>query len=51
MCEKCIEIDEKVIRFRRIVDRFTDQQTVEGLTAAIAELLQEKAGLHPEQQE
>lgn len=49
MCEKCNEIDEKIFRFRRIVQRFTDRQTVDGLTTAIAELLTERSKLHPDQ--
>ncbi|MHC2576546.1 hypothetical protein ACVI1J_001744 [Bradyrhizobium diazoefficiens] len=51
MCEKCTEIDEKIVRFKRIIDRFTDRQTVDGLTEAIAELQAEKAKLHREAKE
>ena len=48
MCEKCIEIDKRIERFKRIVNRFTDQQMVQGLTHTIAQLEAEKAALHPD---
>ncbi|MCG2665314.1 hypothetical protein ACFPFP_00030 [Bradyrhizobium sp. GCM10023182] len=51
MCYKCIEIDAKIERFRRIAARFDDDALSQGLEAAIIELLAEKSLLHPEQQE
>lgn len=51
MCEKCVELDEKISRFKRIIERFIDQRTIDGLTAAIAELQAKKAELHPENKE
>jgi hypothetical protein len=48
MCEKCAEIDKRIERFQRIVDRFTDPQMVEALTSTIAELEAQKAALHPD---
>jgi uncharacterized protein YlaI len=48
MCEKCAEIDKRIERFKRIVNRFTDTQMVEGLTRRIDELEAQKSALHPD---
>ena len=47
MCDKCIEIDEKIKRYRSIVRSITDQPTVDGAKALIADLEAQKAALHP----
>jgi hypothetical protein len=46
MCDKCFEIDEKIKQYRSIVRSITDQPTVDGAKALIADL--EAAALHPE---
>jgi hypothetical protein len=49
MCEKCVEIDEKIKRYRNIVRSIRDQATLDGTKALIAALEAQKAALHPEQ--
>jgi hypothetical protein len=51
MCEKCNQIDEKIEHYRELISRVTDQLTTEGIAGLIAELLAQKAALHPEQDE
>jgi hypothetical protein len=51
MCEKCIEIDKKIERYRRIQQSILDQVTVDRTKELVADLEAEKAALHPEQQE
>lgn len=48
MCDKCIEIDKKIERYRRMVPRITDKITLDGISELVAELLAKKAELHPE---
>jgi hypothetical protein len=48
MCEKCVQIDEKIERCRNIQRSINDQATVEGVAKLIAELEAEKGALHPE---
>ena len=47
MCDKCVEIDEKIKQYRSIVRSITDQPTVDGAKALIADLEAQKAALHP----
>jgi hypothetical protein len=49
MCEKCIEIDKNIERYRRIQLSISDQVTVDRTKELIAELVAQKAALHPEQ--
>ncbi|MEZ0058946.1 hypothetical protein ABIF26_004454 [Bradyrhizobium elkanii] len=49
MCEKCIELDEKIEHYRAVQSRITDEIALEGITELIAELLDKKAKLHPDQ--
>jgi len=51
MCEKCNEIDKKIVRYRRIQRNIADQGTIDGTKELIAELVAQKAKLHPEQDE
>jgi hypothetical protein len=48
MCEKCVELDEKIGRYRRISDSINDELTIERIKAAIVEAEAQKAALHPE---
>jgi hypothetical protein len=50
MCEKCVEIDKKIERYRRIQQSILDQVTVDRTRELIADLEVEKAALHPERQ-
>jgi len=49
MCEKCVEIDGKVERYRRLSSGLTDEATLDGIKKLITQLKAEKAALHPEQ--
>jgi hypothetical protein len=48
MCEKCIELDDKIGRYERLSSMITDEQTLRGLKHAINCMEVEKAALHPE---
>jgi hypothetical protein len=48
MCEKCVEIDKNIERYRRIQRTIADQVTVDRTKELIAELVAQKAALHPE---
>ncbi len=48
MCEKCIEIDQKIERYRRIQQFILDPYTVDQTKELVAELEAQKAALHPE---
>jgi hypothetical protein len=48
MCDKCVEINERIARYRRINEQIMDQQFNDRTKALIAELELEKAGFHPE---
>jgi hypothetical protein len=49
MCEKCVEIDEKVEHYRSLASRLLDGATIKGIVALIADLLALKEQLHPAQ--
>jgi hypothetical protein len=48
MCEKCVEIDKTIERYRQIKRSIMDQLTVDRAKELIAELEARKAALHPE---
>jgi hypothetical protein len=47
MCEKCVEIDKNIERYRKIQRSIGDQVTVDRTKELIAELEDQKAALHP----
>jgi hypothetical protein len=47
MCEKCVEIDEKISRYRRLQYTVADQKMQEAADRLVAELEAKKAALHP----
>jgi beta-phosphoglucomutase-like phosphatase (HAD superfamily) len=51
MCEKCVEIDQKIERYQRMSSRINDQPTLDGIKKLIEQLKAEKAALHPEQRQ
>jgi hypothetical protein len=51
MCDKCVEFDKTIERYRRILLSIGDQVTIDRTKELIAELLARKAALHPEQHE
>ena len=48
MCDKCVEIDRKILRLKELARRMPDRQTLDGIAALIAELEAQKADLHPQ---
>jgi hypothetical protein len=48
MCEKCVEIDKNIERYRRIQRTIGDQVTIDRTKELIADLVAQKAALHPE---
>jgi hypothetical protein len=50
MCDKCNEINEKIEHYRDIAARLSDPLTIERIAELIAELVAQKAALHPEQE-
>jgi beta-phosphoglucomutase-like phosphatase (HAD superfamily) len=51
MCEKCIEIDDKVERYQRLSSRINDQPTIDGIKELIEQMKAEKVALHPAQKQ
>jgi hypothetical protein len=47
VCEKCVDIDQTIERYRRIERTIMDEVTVNRLKELIADLDQQKASLHP----
>jgi hypothetical protein len=47
MCDKCVEIDKSIERYRRIILSIGDQITVERTKELIADLEAQKDSLHP----
>jgi hypothetical protein len=48
MCEKCVDIDKKIKRYRDLLRSITDQRAVDEAQALIADLVAQKAALHPQ---
>jgi len=46
MCDKCQELEAKIERYRRVMDRMDDPQLTASITALIKEAEAEKAALH-----
>jgi hypothetical protein len=49
MCDACDQLDEKIEHYKKVMAAMTDQLTIEGITALIAELEARKAALYPKQ--
>jgi hypothetical protein len=48
MCQKCIEVDKTIERFRQVKRSISDQLTVERAHEVIADLEAKKAAFHPD---
>ena len=48
MCEKCDDIDAKIIRYKRLASQINDKILNDGIAQLIEKMLTEKASLHPE---
>jgi hypothetical protein len=51
MCDKYLELDEKIERYRRLHFQINDQLTKDGLEKLIKDTLAQKNALHPEQKQ
>jgi hypothetical protein len=49
MCDKCVELDQKIAHYQRISLAITDQLTLDRIKAAVEQLQAAKAALHPAQ--
>jgi hypothetical protein len=49
MCDKCVELDKKIERYRRVSSSFADQITIDRIKALIDELQTQNVEPHPEQ--
>lgn len=49
MCNRCNEIDVKIMRYKRIASQINDQMVQAGLAELLEKMLVEKASFHPEQ--
>ncbi len=49
MCDKCVELDKTIERYRRVSSSIADQITIDRINALIDELQTQKVELHPEQ--
>lgn len=48
MCEKCVQLDQKIAHCRALAARLTDQQTLDGIAVLIERYYLQKKALHPE---
>jgi hypothetical protein len=51
MCEKCVELDERIERYRKLIKGTSDRLAVESAKNLINEAERRKADLHPEQKQ
>jgi len=47
MCEKCVQYDDKIARYRRLLLGINDRQTLDGIAILIAQATEAKAANHP----
>ena len=50
MCDKCIQLDEKIEHYERLAGGIIDELTLQRLRELVREMRAHKAALHPEQQ-
>jgi hypothetical protein len=50
MCERCIEIDAKIGRFKWLASAVDDERTANGIQQLIQQNEAEKHALHPERE-
>jgi hypothetical protein len=49
MCDKCIELNVKIVRCERIIAGIGDRVTIDRLKALVEQMKAQKLALHPEQ--
>ena len=50
MCDKCVELDDKIEHYKRISASIGDQLTIDRIAELVAQMKAQKAALHPEQE-
>jgi hypothetical protein len=48
MCEKCVELDERIEHYGQLSRGITDRRTIDTIRSLIEKLRAEKTALHPE---
>jgi len=48
MCDKCIELDDKIEHYERISVSINDQVTIDRIKKLVEQMKAQKAALHPE---
>jgi len=48
MCEKCDELERKIVHYRRMAVNITDQQTLDGIASLIKQFTEDKAAIRCE---
>jgi hypothetical protein len=48
MCDKCIELDDKIEHYERISVSINDQLTIDRIKELVEQMKAQKAALHPE---
>jgi hypothetical protein len=49
MCDKCVELDNKMNHYQRLASSIDDPKTRDGIKQLVEQIEAEKAALHPEQ--
>jgi hypothetical protein len=47
MCEKCVQLDEKIVHYKALSMQITDQPTLDGIAILIGQYEAQKRELHP----
>ena len=50
MCEKCAQLDEKIVHCKALSRQITDQPTLDGIAILIGQYEVQKRELHPNQE-
>jgi hypothetical protein len=50
MCDKCIELDDKIEHYERISVSINDERTIDRIKKLVEQMKAQKAALHPEQE-
>jgi hypothetical protein len=50
MCDKCVELDEKIAHYERIRSSINDQLTIDRIKELVEQMQAQKSDLHPDDQ-
>ena len=51
MCDKCVNLDQTIERYRKLIEGISDRLIIESARKLINEAERRKAELHPEQKQ